>query len=88
MKKVALLLIRFYQKCISPFKPPRCRFYPSCSSYSYESIEKFGFIKGFYLSLRRIIKCHPFNPGGFDPIPNKFSLTLNNKKNRKRSALK
>jgi putative membrane protein insertion efficiency factor len=60
-------LIRFYQKCFSPFLPRSCRFYPSCSEYALESLRKYGFFKGAWRSLRRILKCHPFHPGGYDP---------------------
>lgn len=71
MKKIILLLIRFYQKYISIFLGKNCRFYPTCSAYTYEAIEKFGVIKGVYLGVKRILKCHPFHPGGFDPVPEK-----------------
>ncbi len=65
-----LLLIRFYQVAISPFKgPPSCRFYPTCSVYAYEAIKKYGPLKGGWLALKRIGRCHPFNPGGYDPVP-------------------
>lgn len=69
MKKVFLAPIRFYQKWISPGLPPSCRFYPSCSEYAYQAIEKYGVLRGGWLALRRIVRCHPFNPGGFDPVP-------------------
>ncbi|MBO4887363.1 MAG: membrane protein insertion efficiency factor YidD [Firmicutes bacterium] len=70
MKKVLLVLIRFYQKWISPLKGrPTCRFYPTCSAYAYEAIAKYGVFKGMYLAIRRILKCHPFHPGGYDPVP-------------------
>lgn len=69
LKKAFLLLIRFYQKVISPIKPPTCRFYPTCSHYSYEAVSKYGAVKGTYLSIRRISKCHPFHSGGYDPVP-------------------
>ncbi len=72
MKYLMLLLIRFYQKCISPLFMPCCRFYPTCSSYAFTAIERFGAIKGGYLALRRILKCHPFHPGGYDPVPEKL----------------
>jgi len=68
MKKVAILLIRFYQRFISPLKRPSCRFYPTCSQYSLEAFQKYGFLKGFVLSIRRISKCHPFHEGGHDPL--------------------
>ena len=68
MKTVILYLIRFYQKGISPLFTSHCRFYPTCSEYSYESINKYGFFKGLYLSLIRIGKCHPLHEGGYDPV--------------------
>ncbi|NMC28139.1 MAG: membrane protein insertion efficiency factor YidD [Syntrophomonadaceae bacterium] len=68
MKVIFIGLIRIYQK-LSRFKRPTCRFYPSCSDYSVEALQKYGTVKGGWLSLRRIIRCHPFNPGGFDPLP-------------------
>jgi len=61
-------IIRFYQKFISPLKGKTCRFYPTCSEYALEAFKKYGFLKGFFLSLKRILKCHPFHPGGYDPI--------------------
>lgn len=69
MKYLALALIRFYQKFISPALPPACRFYPTCSHYSYQAIEKYGLIKGGWLAVKRIGRCHPFHPGGYDPVP-------------------
>lgn len=71
MKKVVLLLIRFYQKMISPLTPPSCRFYPTCSHYGVEAVETHGVIKGLFLTIIRISKCHPFHKGGFDPVPAK-----------------
>lgn len=68
MRKILLILIKAYQKYISPLRPPTCRFYPSCSQYSFESIQKHGVIKGGFYSVVRISKCHPFHPGGFDPV--------------------
>lgn len=61
-------IIRFYQKIISPLKGKTCRFYPTCSQYALEAFNKYGLLKGFYLSVKRILKCHPFHPGGYDPI--------------------
>ncbi|HHY23327.1 MAG TPA: membrane protein insertion efficiency factor YidD [Clostridiaceae bacterium] len=61
-------LIKIYQKYISPIKPPSCRFYPTCSQYTIDAVSKYGIIKGINMSLRRIMKCHPFNPGGYDPV--------------------
>lgn len=70
MKKILLWMIRFYQKWISPLKGrPTCRFYPTCSSYAYQAISRYGAIKGTYLAIKRILKCHPFHPGGYDPVP-------------------
>ncbi|MBR0383846.1 MAG: membrane protein insertion efficiency factor YidD [Eubacteriaceae bacterium] len=64
-----LLLIRFYQVWISPMLPKTCRFMPTCSAYAYEAITKYGILKGGFLSIKRIAKCHPFHPGGYDPVP-------------------
>ncbi|MCQ2444322.1 MAG: membrane protein insertion efficiency factor YidD [Mailhella sp.] len=69
MKTLLVLPIRFYQRCISPLFPPSCRFYPSCSAYAVQAIETHGPAKGLWLALRRILRCHPGNPGGFDPVP-------------------
>ncbi|MBI5676531.1 MAG: membrane protein insertion efficiency factor YidD [Nitrospirae bacterium] len=68
MKTFAIFLIRNYKKYLSPFLPDSCRFYPSCSSYSHEAIKRHGIFKGSGLSLRRIAKCHPLHPGGYDPV--------------------
>ncbi len=72
MKQLALLLIRFYQRFISPLSPAHCRFYPTCSAYAYTAIQRFGFFRGGWLALKRILKCHPFHPGGVDPVPEKL----------------
>lgn len=69
MKKSLILLIRFYQKFISPATPPTCRFYPTCSSYALEAVQRFGVVKGSWLAIKRISKCHPFHEGGIDPVP-------------------
>ncbi len=69
MKAILLFLIKFYRKYISPGFPPTCRFSPTCSAYALESVTKYGAIKGSYLSVRRILKCHPFHKGGYDPVP-------------------
>jgi uncharacterized protein len=71
LKKVFISFIRFYQIVISPIKPPTCRFYPTCSHYGLEAIQRFGAFKGGWLTLKRILKCHPFHPGGLDPVPDK-----------------
>ena len=65
----AILLIRLYQSCVSPLLGPRCRFYPSCSHYACEAMQTHGFLRGCWLALRRLLRCHPFNAGGFDPVP-------------------
>jgi hypothetical protein len=62
-------LIRLYQNTISQAMPPACRFEPSCSEYAYQALEKYGFFKGSWLALKRIGRCHPFHPGGYDPVP-------------------
>lgn len=69
MKYIFIFLINLYQKIVSPFSPSVCRFYPTCSSYSKEAMEKHGVLKGIYLTFRRLIRCHPFHPGGYDPVP-------------------
>jgi uncharacterized protein len=63
--------IRGYQLVISPMIGPRCRFYPSCSCYAHTAIERYGVVRGFWLGLRRLLRCHPFAPGGYDPVPDK-----------------
>lgn len=68
-KRILLWLIRFYRVSISPMHPPCCRFTPTCSQYAMEAVEKYGAIKGGYLALRRILRCHPFHKGGYDPVP-------------------
>lgn len=68
MKYVFIYLIKFYQKFISPFFPPSCRFYPTCSNYAIEAFKKYGVIKGLILSIWRILRCNPFNKGGYDPL--------------------
>ena len=69
MKELALALIRFYKRFISPILPPSCRFEPTCSVYTYQAIERYGVVKGGWLGLKRIARCHPLNPGGYDPVP-------------------
>lgn len=71
LKSIAIGTIRFYQHYISRFTPPSCRFYPTCSQYGVESINRFGFFKGGLMTIIRILKCNPFHPGGFDPVPEK-----------------
>ncbi|MBW1615768.1 MAG: membrane protein insertion efficiency factor YidD [Deltaproteobacteria bacterium] len=69
MKKIFLLIIRSYQYIISPFLGTSCRFIPTCSEYAFQAVNKYGVIKGSFLSIKRICRCHPFNSGGFDPVP-------------------
>ena len=68
MKKLVISLIIFYRKFISPLKKPSCRFYPTCSQYTLEAVEKYGALKGSFMGIKRILKCHPFNEGGYDPV--------------------
>ena len=68
-RRVLIGLIRFYRWEISPLKPTCCRFTPTCSKYALQAIEKYGALKGGYLAIRRILRCHPFHPGGYDPVP-------------------
>lgn len=79
MKKILIRAVHFYQKNISPMSPPSCRFYPTCSNYAIDAINEHGAIKGAYLATRRILKCHPFHEGGFDPVP------INTKKKKSNS---
>lgn len=79
MNKIIILLISFYQKDISPLKPTTCRFYPTCSEYAMQALKKYGLLKGFRLSVGRILRCHPFHPGGYDPLPD-FSEVCAHKK--------
>jgi len=69
MKYIFMGFIRLYQLTLSRTLPPSCRFYPSCSHYGFEAIEKYGAIKGSWLTLRRLARCQPFSPGGYDPVP-------------------
>ncbi|MFA5527066.1 MAG: membrane protein insertion efficiency factor YidD [Peptostreptococcales bacterium] len=68
LKLIFIFLINCYQKFISPLKGNSCRFYPSCSAYTKQAIIKYGAIKGTFLGIKRILKCHPFHPGGYDPL--------------------
>jgi len=69
MARAVIFFIRIYQFFLSPFLGKNCRFYPSCSQYAVEALEKYGFFKGSPLALKRILRCHPFHPGGYDPVP-------------------
>jgi putative membrane protein insertion efficiency factor len=64
-----MLVIRGYQRVVSPILPSSCRFFPSCSQYTLEAVDRYGVMRGTWLGLRRIARCHPFHPGGFDPVP-------------------
>jgi len=66
---IALKLIRFYQLAISPYFRPCCRYVPTCSSYTYEALQKYGIFRGGFMSLKRLLRCHPFHTGGYDPLP-------------------
>lgn len=74
MKKAAVWLIRFYQKYLSGKKSPCCRFYPTCSQYALEAVQRFGFFRGGYLALKRILRCNPLFKGGIDPVPERFTF--------------
>ncbi|MCL2229853.1 MAG: membrane protein insertion efficiency factor YidD [Treponema sp.] len=69
MKYITLIFIRFYQYAISPHFPRVCRYYPTCSAYAYEAVSAHGFIRGCYMAAKRILRCHPFHRGGYDPVP-------------------
>ncbi len=69
MRKVLLFLIRLYQRTLSQVTPSTCRFYPSCSEYGYQAIARYGAFKGTWMAIKRIVRCNPFNPGGYDPVP-------------------
>ena len=71
MKKLIIKSIRFYQRIISPLFGPRCRYYPTCSQYAVEAVERFGAFKGSILAVLRLLRCNPFFPGGYDPVPEK-----------------
>ena len=69
MKRLLIAMVKFYRKNISPLRPPCCRYIPTCSQYALEALEKYGAMKGSWLALRRILRCHPFHKGGYDPVP-------------------
>lgn len=69
MKHVFIAMIRFYQRHISPLTPPACRYTPTCSQYTLEAIQKYGAIKGTWLGIKRICRCHPWGGSGYDPVP-------------------
>ena len=69
MKRILVLVIRAYQLWIGPLLPPSCRYYPTCSAYAVEALEKHGAFRGGWMAIRRILRCHPFHKGGYDPVP-------------------
>lgn len=69
MRRFALLMIRIYQRTLSRILPPSCRFEPSCSDYGIQAIDRHGLLRGSWMTAKRISRCHPFNPGGYDPVP-------------------
>ena len=69
MRKALLFLIRLYQRTLSQVTPATCRFYPSCSEYGYQAIARYGVFRGGWMAVKRIARCNPFNPGGYDPVP-------------------
>ena len=69
VRGAALFLLRGYKRFISPLLPPMCRFEPTCSVYTMQAVEKYGMLRGVWLGARRLARCHPFNPGGWDPVP-------------------
>ncbi|HUA08514.1 MAG TPA: membrane protein insertion efficiency factor YidD [Candidatus Acidoferrales bacterium] len=76
MRRILMLVIRLYQRTISPLLGPRCRFYPSCSQYAAEAIQKHGAAHGFALALARVARCHPWHPGGVDLVPDRVPPTI------------
>lgn len=71
MKRLLLIMIRLYQLCLSPYVGGQCRFYPTCSAYAAEAIDAHGALRGGWLALRRLLRCHPWHPGGVDLVPQK-----------------
>jgi len=79
LKTVLITIIRLYRALISPLFPPSCRFQPTCSQYAIEAVEKFGVLTGTGLAIKRVLRCHPFHPGGYDPVPDRDPLKNNRK---------
>nr|WP_125756749.1 membrane protein insertion efficiency factor YidD [Lacticaseibacillus hegangensis] len=88
MRKVAMWLVKGYQRFISPLLPPSCRYYPTCSTYMIQALAKHGFFKGLIMGLARILRCNPFVKGGLDPVPDFFTVRRNSdpQKNMAESA--
>ena len=80
MRKIFIGLIRFYQYAISPFLPPHCRYTPTCSSYAVEAIGHFGILRGGWMAIRRVGRCHPWHEGGYDPVISDTDLEIKNQK--------
>lgn len=76
MSRILINIISFYKKHISPLKTASCRFYPTCSEYAIEAIQKYGCFKGIFLTIKRLLRCHPYNPGGYDPVPDSLDKLL------------
>lgn len=87
MKYIFIGLIKFYKKCISPIFPPCCKYYPTCSSYGLEAFRKYGFFKGFILTVWRILRCNPWSMGGYDPIPEDFHIFRRKNKNKEKNKI-
>ncbi|HNW04752.1 MAG TPA: membrane protein insertion efficiency factor YidD [Oscillospiraceae bacterium] len=84
MKKLLLFLIRFYQRAISAYTPACCRYYPTCSAYAVTAIERFGALRGGLLAVIRVLRCHPYHAGGFDPVPEEWDLHYYKKQKSRR----
>jgi hypothetical protein len=69
IRRLLVLLVRAYQRLVGPVLPPACRFHPSCSAYAVGALERHGALRGGWLAARRVLRCHPFHPGGIDPVP-------------------
>lgn len=78
LKKFFIWLVKQYQRFISPLFPPSCRYYPTCSNYTLQALKKYGTFKGLLMGIARILRCNPFVKGGYDPLPDHFSLRRNN----------
>ena len=89
MKKILIIVIKFYQKYLSPLKQTKCPYFPTCSGYGLEAVEKHGAFKGFLLASWRVLRCNPFSKGGCDPVPDEFHLrSVFKKSNKKDNKMK